>query len=143
MTKTVQDHEDKDDIGDKYEESSCSESNQTAPVESSPAGDDAQEDKEMKNHIIKREEKAVRNARLLVAAAITVCAVAVSAAIYIFASSSDQATFELDVSNNRHVDYCLKLQHRNFHKRRSNYNSHYILDHLPVSIKATFRTSNL
>jgi hypothetical protein len=101
MNKTVHDHQDGDDI-DIYEESSCSKSHQSMPV-SSPAEDEKQEDKEMKDRIIKREEKAVRYARLLLVAAITVCAVAVSTAIFIFASNNDQTTFELEVSMNRHA----------------------------------------
>jgi hypothetical protein len=132
---------DKDEI-DRHEESSCSESNQTTPVESSSIADKTQEDKEMKDRIIRKEEKAVRNARLLVAVAITACAVAVSAAIYIFASKNDQSTFELEVSNNPHICCSLKLQHRNFHKRLSNCNSYSIFDDTPFSMKATFRISN-
>jgi p-aminobenzoyl-glutamate transporter AbgT len=65
--------------------------------------EEAQEDKEMKDRIIKKEEKAVRNARLLVITAIIACAVAVTTAIYVFASKSDQTTFELEVSNTRHT----------------------------------------
>jgi hydroxylamine reductase (hybrid-cluster protein) len=101
MNKTAD--EDKDDI-DIYEESSFSES-QTVPG-APQEGDDAQDDKEMKDRIIKTEEKAVRNARLLVIAAVIACAVAVSTAIYIFASNSDQSTFEMEVSNNRHIHCC-------------------------------------
>jgi hypothetical protein len=89
---------------DTFEESSCSESNQTAQHESSSRDNrNSQEDKETKDRIIRKEERAVRNARLLVAAAITVCAVTVSAAIYIFASRNDQSTFELEVSNTRNT----------------------------------------
>jgi hypothetical protein len=94
-------NEDKDDI---FETSSCSESH-TMPG-TSPKEDNMQEDKEMKDHIIKKEEKAVRNARLLVITAILACAVAVTTAIYIFAAKSDQDTFELEVSNDRHIHCC-------------------------------------
>jgi hypothetical protein len=100
MNKTA--NEESDDSME--EESSWSRSHQTVP-ESSPEGEDAQEDKEMKDRIIKKEEKAVRNARLLVIIAIIACAVAVSTAIYVFASKSDQTTFELEVSDNRHIQY--------------------------------------
>jgi hypothetical protein len=101
-------HEDKDDI-DMYEESSCSESNHTVPDESSSDVEKAQEaeDKATKDRIIKKEEEAVRNARLLVAAAITACAVAVSTAVYIFASGGDQNSFESEVSNIRDLYYIL------------------------------------
>jgi hypothetical protein len=86
------------------EESSWSRSHQTVP-ESSPEGEITQEDKETKDRIIKNEEKAVRNARLLVIIAIIACAVTVSTAIYVFASKSDKTTFELEVSDNRHIQY--------------------------------------
>ena len=102
MNKTAEDG--KDDI-DICEESSFSES-QNVTGGSSSGRDHAQQDKEMKNRIIRKEEKAVRNARLLVIAAVIACAVAVSTAIYIFASNSDQTTFELEVSDNRHIHCC-------------------------------------
>jgi hypothetical protein len=95
-------NEGNDDI---FETSSCSGSHHTAP-DSSPDGDNAQEDKEMKDDIIKDEERAVRNARLMVIAAIIACAVAVTTAIYIFAKKSDQDTFEREVSYNRHIHCC-------------------------------------
>jgi hypothetical protein len=97
MNKTAQDG--KDDI-DIYEESSCSDSSRTLPG-LPEEGEITQEDKEMKDRIIKKEEKAVRSARLLVIAAVIACAVAASTAIYIFASKSDQSTFELEVSDTR------------------------------------------
>jgi hypothetical protein len=105
MNETVQDGKDAIDI---YEDSSYSES-QTMPG-SSPEGEDVQEDKEMKNRIIRKEEKAVRRARLFLIAAVIACAVAVSVAIYIFASNSDQSTFELEVSTNtRYIRCSLQL----------------------------------
>jgi hypothetical protein len=100
MNKTA--NEDNDDI---FETSSCSGSHQNVPG-SSMERDNAQEDKEMKDRIIKKEEKAVRNARLLVITAILACAVAVTIAIYVFASKSDQDTFELEVSSDRHIHCC-------------------------------------
>jgi hypothetical protein len=93
---------DNDDI---FETSSCSGSHQNVPG-SSLERDNAQEDKEMKDHIIQKEEKAVRNARFLVITAVLACAVAVTTAIYVFASKSDQDTFELEVSNDRHIHCC-------------------------------------
>jgi hypothetical protein len=108
MNKAVQD--DKDDI-DIYEESSCSESSQTVPGLPQEE-EEAQKDKEMKDRIIRKEEKAVRNARLLVIAAVIACAVAVSTAIYIFASKSDQSAFELEVSSTPYLYCSLQMQHR-------------------------------
>jgi hypothetical protein len=100
MNKTVDDN--KDDIN---EESSCSESHQIAPA-SSLERDVAQEDKEMTDRIIKKEEKAVRTAKFVVIAAIIVCAMAAITTIYVFATKSDQDTFELEVSNNHHINCC-------------------------------------
>jgi hypothetical protein len=91
-----------DDIN---EESSCSDWNQNVP-DSSPKGGNEQEEKEMRDLIIKQEERNVRKARLFVIAAIIAIAVAVSTAIYIFAAKSDQDTFELEVSSNRHILCC-------------------------------------
>jgi hypothetical protein len=100
-------NEDNDDI---FETSSCSASGShlNAPSRLLSKGGDknAQEDQEMKDRIIKNEERAVRNARLLVITAIIACAVAVTTAIYIFAKKSDEDTFELEVSNNRHIHCC-------------------------------------
>jgi hypothetical protein len=95
----------KDDIN---EESWCSESHDETPPGSSPEGDDVQEDKDMKDRIIKTEERNVRNARLVIIAAVLSIAVAVSSAIYIFANQSDQDTFELEVSNNRRI-HCYSI----------------------------------
>jgi hypothetical protein len=53
--------------------------------------------KEMRNKIIDKEEKNVRNARFIVIAAGVACAAAVGAAINIFAHQNDKASFELEV----------------------------------------------
>jgi hypothetical protein len=68
---------------------------------SSTQGANAEDEKKMKDRIIRTEEKAVRKARLLVIVAIIACAATVSTAIYIFASKSDQESFELEVSSDR------------------------------------------
>jgi hypothetical protein len=90
------------DTDDIFETSSCSGSHQNVV----PEEDNAQEDKEMKDRIIKKEEKAVRNSRWLAITAIIACAVAVSTAIYFFAKKNDHDTFELEVRNNRHIHCC-------------------------------------
>jgi hypothetical protein len=54
-------------------------------------------DKEMRNKIINKEEKNVRNARFFVIVVGIACAVAVGAAINIFASDSEQTRFEVEV----------------------------------------------
>jgi hypothetical protein len=56
-------------------------------------------DKEMRNKIINKEEKNVRNARFFVIAAGIACAVAVGAAVNTFASDSEQSQFEAEVRN--------------------------------------------
>jgi hypothetical protein len=52
---------------------------------------------DMRNKIIYEEEKSVRNARAIVIVAGIFCALAVGAAINIFAHNNDQAIFELEV----------------------------------------------
>jgi hypothetical protein len=123
--------EDNDDI---FETSSCSESH-TIPG-STPEGDTRQEGKEMKDRIIKKEEKAVRNARLLVVTAILACAVAVTTAIYVFASKSDQDTFELEVSESRQI-HCYNIEIATNDALTKIPTP--CFDDTPFSMKATFR----
>jgi hypothetical protein len=54
-------------------------------------------EKSLRDKIIKKEEKAVRKARLIVIGAFIACATAVSVAVYKFASRADYRTFELAV----------------------------------------------
>jgi hypothetical protein len=54
-------------------------------------------DKGVRNKMIKNEETNVRKARFIVIAAGIACAVAVGAAINIFAKQSEQNTFEIEV----------------------------------------------
>jgi hypothetical protein len=56
------------------------------------------QDKDLRNRIIKEEEKAVKKARVLVVVALCACIIAVSSAIYVFASNGDKFSFELEVS---------------------------------------------
>jgi hypothetical protein len=134
MHKTAQDG--KDDI-DIYEESSRSASSHATLPGLPQEGELTQEDKEMKDRIIKKEEKAVRNARLL---AVIACAVATSTAIYIFASNSDQSTFELEVSNTRHI-HCCSIEHRKIptNDALTLLTFYSIFDDNFFSMKATFR----
>jgi protein required for attachment to host cells len=60
-----------------------------------PSAKDA--DNKMRNKIIHKEEINVRNARFFVIAAGIACAVAVGAAINIFARQNEQNSFELEV----------------------------------------------
>jgi hypothetical protein len=55
--------------------------------------------KEMRDKIIADEEKAVKKARTLVVLALFTCIIAVSSAIYVFASNGNQYSFELEVSD--------------------------------------------
>jgi hypothetical protein len=91
-------HEDEDGMD---VDSLASSSHGTTHYGSSSQGANAECHKKMKDRIIQTEEKAVRNARLLVIVAIIACAATVSTAIYIFASKGDQTTFELEVSSDR------------------------------------------
>jgi hypothetical protein len=61
--------------------------------------DPSDEYKKMRDKIIADEEKAVRKARTLVVVALCTCIIAVSSAIYVFASNGDKFSFELEVSD--------------------------------------------
>jgi hypothetical protein len=79
---------------DEISQSSASAANGHLPKPSA-----MEAEKEMRNKIINKEEKNVRNARCIVIVAGLACATAVAAAINIFARQNDQATFELEVRN--------------------------------------------
>jgi hypothetical protein len=66
-------------------------------------------EKELRNKIINKEEKNVRNARFIVIVAGVACAAAVGAAINIFAHQNEQNTFEVEVrkSGRRQNHPCL------------------------------------
>ena len=53
--------------------------------------------KELRETIIKHEEKAVRRSRVMVAVAIIICSVAVTVAVYFLTKKSEQNSFELEV----------------------------------------------
>jgi hypothetical protein len=99
-----EDHSDSLSEMDEISHSSASALNGQAPK---PSAKDAE--KEMRNKIINKEEKNVRNARFIVIVAGLACAAAVGAAINIFAHQNDQATFELEVrrSGRRQIHPCL------------------------------------
>jgi hypothetical protein len=65
-----------------------------------------EEEKELKDKIAKHEEKAVRKARMIVVVAFITCAVAVSVAVYKFASKADFRSFELEVRTCLEDDTC-------------------------------------
>jgi hypothetical protein len=65
-------------------------------------------EKEMRDKIIKKEEKAVRRARMIVVGAFVACATAVSVAVYKFASRADFRNFELEVRRWLEDDTCLR-----------------------------------
>jgi hypothetical protein len=54
--------------------------------------------KDLRDTIIKKEEKSVRKARRLVGVAVITCAIAVSVLVYMFAKKGDQKAFEIQVS---------------------------------------------
>jgi hypothetical protein len=80
-------------------------------VPNAPAQD---AEKEVRNKMIKKEEANVRFARFVVIAAGIACAVAVGAAINIFARQSEKNTFEIEVrkSGRRRSHPCLLLASR-------------------------------
>jgi hypothetical protein len=63
-------------------------------VPNAPAED---ADKEVRNKMINKEERNVRKARFIVVVVGIACAVAVGAAINIFARRSEQTAFEIEV----------------------------------------------
>jgi len=63
----------------------------------SVGGKNASASKILRNSIIKKEERAVRRARLLVFFAIILAAVCVSFAVYVFSSRGDYNSFVIEV----------------------------------------------
>jgi hypothetical protein len=80
-----------------------------------PSAKDAE--KKMRNKIASKEEKYVRNARVIVIVAGIACAAAVGAAINIFAHQNDQAIFEIEVrkSGRRQNHPCLLASRKRHH----------------------------
>ena len=103
----IMDNQDGDD-GDQ--DRSVSSSSFTGASASKSGHDhDATEDeaeKEMRDKIIKKEEKGVRRGRVIVVAAYVACATAVSVMIYTFASRADFRNFELEVRRWLEDDTC-------------------------------------
>ena len=54
--------------------------------------------RELKETVIKKEERNVKKSRVLVGLTMSFCAIAVTAAVYVLARRSDQNSFELEVS---------------------------------------------
>lgn len=77
--------------------SSGSGSNRTGFTGDRRSQEDEHADKEMRDKIIRREEQAVKRARIVVICAIIAAAVAVSTSIYVFAAQADYHNFELVV----------------------------------------------
>lgn len=57
-----------------------------------------EEEKNLRDAIIKKEEMNVRKAKILVMGAVLTCAVTLSAFVYRFAKQSDEHFFEIEVS---------------------------------------------
>ena len=81
---------------------------QSGRVLDAPAHD---ADKEVRNKMINKEERNVRKARCIVVVVGIACAIAVGAAINVFARQSEQTTFEIEVrkSERRRSRLCLLL----------------------------------
>ena len=60
--------------------------------------EDQDSEQSMRDAFIRKEERNVLMAKITVAGAIMVCAVAVTASVYIFAKENDQNSFEVEVS---------------------------------------------
>jgi hypothetical protein len=102
-----EDDSDSQNEADDISPSSASSASAVNGHSSQPSAKDAE--KEMRNKIIKKEEKYVRNARVILIVVGVACAAAVGAAINIFAHQNDQATFEIEVrkSGRRQNHPCL------------------------------------
>jgi Na+/proline symporter len=85
------------------------------PTRQKPSAKDA--DKKMRDKMINKEEKNVRNARFIVIVAGVICAAAVGAAVNIFAHQNEQATFELEVrkTGRRQNHPCLLMSRTTHH----------------------------
>jgi hypothetical protein len=66
--------------------------------------------KDLRDTIIKNEEKSVKKARRLVGFAVIACAITVSVLVYFFAKKGDQKSFELQVSFRR--EYTCREPHQ-------------------------------
>jgi hypothetical protein len=65
------------------------------------SGNGSVQTKDLRDTIIKSEEKSVKKARRLVGFAVIACAITVSVLVYFFAKKGDQESFELQVSFRR------------------------------------------
>jgi hypothetical protein len=112
MTLTHEDDSDTQNEADGISDSSTSFGSGHLPKSSAK---DAE--KEMRNKIIDKEEKHVRNARVIVIVAGIACTAAVGAAINIFAHQNDQAIFESEVRKSgrrQNHPYLLASRKRHF-----------------------------
>ena len=140
---------DNDDGDDGDHDRSLSDSSFTgaSPSKSDHDHDETQDkvEKEMRNKIIKKEEKAVRRARMMVVGAFIACATAVCVTVYTFASRADFRNFDLEVRRWRLEDDTCFL--RSTSKQRQRQQQQLSLTHTPtqispyVSIKVTLVTS--
>lgn len=75
----------------------CSVSTYRSALEVKEGVSDSDE-RELRENLIKHEEKDVRKAKCMVAFAFLVCAFAVCFSVFIFAKKGDEKSFELEVS---------------------------------------------
>jgi hypothetical protein len=95
QTMVLPDEDDSDSQSEEINDISISSASAGSEHLPKPSAKNA--DKEMRDKMIRKEEKNVRNARFIVIVAGVACAAAVGAAVNIFARQNDQATFELEV----------------------------------------------
>lgn len=87
--------EDEEDNLDMVSSHSGDLSTTTRDLESAQHGI-SEEAREMRDTVIKKEEKAVRRSRALVGTAVALCAIAVTVAVFIISKASDQNSFEIE-----------------------------------------------
>ena len=98
MTKTALDNLNEED-DDEDELLTSSHSTGTGFLDLENDKNASEEAREMRDTVIKKEEKAVKRSRVLVGAAVALCAIAVSIAVYFISKANDQNSFEIEVRN--------------------------------------------
>ena len=144
----IMDNEDGDD-GDHDRSLSDSSFTGASTSKSGHDHDETQDkvEKEMRDKIIKKEEKAVRRARMMVVGAFIACATAVCVTVYTFASRADFRNFDLEVRRWRLEDDTCFLRRASKQRQRQRQRQQLSLTHTHtqispyVSIKVTLVTS--
>jgi len=92
-----QDHDyDTGDDGNSVSSEGSSKSGGSSGINGSKGNESSSSGKELRDKIIKKEEKAVNRARIFVVLAVLIAAVSVTVAVYFFSSQSDYNAFRIE-----------------------------------------------